>query len=230
MHGDMQCRAQRCPCPGLGRYALWQTPDIHGLQRKQGEQQPVGQLQGRGRKLRQQAATHAAHGHAEQRRNTVDQRPLLAIDVEQGGTEHGGRHAGGETLQHPGTDQPGDAIGVNEQQHRHAVEHDSRENHRFAPQVIRERTHRQQRGQQAEGIHAENQGKHGGRKLQLLLIQVIQGRWRRGGSQETEQGDCQEPQACTVRMRTGHGHTPQKLIFCFCGVCYRLALKANSLC
>jgi len=85
------------------------------LEDHQHEQGPINQRRRHRRELHQQAATHGATGHAQQRRYAVDQRTLLAVSVEQRGAQYGGGHAGGKALYRASGNQPADAVGIDKQ-------------------------------------------------------------------------------------------------------------------
>ncbi|MNH06568.1 hypothetical protein D3C79_659400 [compost metagenome] len=202
----MQGRAQRCQGAGLAADALGQMPHQQRLRHKQAEQQPVRQAQRPWGKLHQQTSTQRTAGHAEQGGQAVDQRPLFPVDIQQRGPQHTGGHTGGKALQDPRRDQPTDTVGLQEQQHGDAFQYQRGKDQRPPPQVVRQRTDRQQRRQQAHGIHGEDQRQGHRRELPRLLVQVIQGRGGARRREKTKQSSGQKHQTKTPRGRGFEQH------------------------
>ncbi len=194
----MQGRAQRRQRPRLRADTFRQAPDIQGLEHQQRQEQLVHQLRGPWTELGQHAGAEGPAGHAQQRRQAVDQRPLAIVAIQQGRTQYAGGHPGGEALQDAGGNQQRYAVGADEQAHGDDFQQQRAEDHRLASQVIRQRTDRQQGCQQAQGIDAEDQGQGRGGKCHRLLVQVVQRRRRTGCREKGQQGDRQEHQAGTA--------------------------------
>src|SRR5580704_3391359 len=123
------------------------------------------------------------------RRDAVQQVAAVTINVEDGGAERRGRKSRSETLQRARRDQRAYGIRGYEHGHGRGVHHQRRQYGWTAPDVIRERTDREQGHQQAQYIGGKNDRHHERRQTEALLIEMIERGWGGAACRECHGGN-----------------------------------------
>ena len=111
------------------------------------------------------------------------------------------RGTGGQALQHPGHEQHVDSTGEREQQHHDRLGAERADQHRAAPDVVRQRARHEQRGEDGDGVHAEDHRDRDGREAPARLVGRVQRRRRAGAGEQRHEDRGQEPERNARRER-----------------------------
>ena len=128
------------------------------LQRKDGDQHEVDQVRGLGQELHEQSGSKRPTRGARYRADAVRDGALRPVDVEQAGAKRTDRGTRRKALDDSGDEQRAHAARGREDDQRGNLDHDRREQHRSASDVVRQRPDRQQRAENGQRVHAEDDG------------------------------------------------------------------------
>ena len=181
----MQRRAQRSQGAGNATDGFRQAPYIQRLHQHQRQQRPVDQLRRQRRELHQQTAAH--------RRRTPCPADGATLLTSGPCWRSVSSNAAPSTAVAMPVAKPcsvraaisqATLLVIDKQQHRQHIQDQRGKNHRLAPQVVRQRTHGQQRRQQAQGVDAKDQREHAAEKCRPPDTgdTTASARWKRRGN------------------------------------------------
>ena len=91
-----------------------------------------------------------------------------------------------------------------------ASSRNARDQHRPPADVVGQPADHEQRGEQREGVDAEDRRQHAGAEAELLLVDPVQRRGDARRGQHEHQQDGHRPEGGGPRQAAGHGHDRQE--------------------
>ncbi len=189
--GDGGARAQRAPRSGVGAGRLGREGDGCGLQEEDDHQ---GEVHGDGRSgdvVDEQGGRQDSGRHAGRGRDAVGEGGAGGasrwVEVDEGGAGRAGRGAGRESLQYAGRDEGVRAVGGREGRHRGRFQGERAEEDGAPSEVAGQGAGGEQRGQEGQGVGAEDHRHGQGRQPPSVLVDGVEGGGCAGGGQQRDQ-------------------------------------------
>jgi hypothetical protein len=170
----MHPRSQRCEGAGLRRRCFRHEPKDRRFDNTEDQQYDVDELLRCRCECNESASTQSAGRESRESREAVEDRRTFLDSIEDCCGQGRDRQSGREALDGTRYDERRRRAGSHEQDHGQDIQCQGSQDHRTAPNVIRERSDPEKRQKKKQDIRCEDDRDHKLRETEVLLIFMIE--------------------------------------------------------